>query len=673
MVSEAPHGQSPPALPEGGASGASARARTGASQKKLAEGEPEGSRAGAEPDEGALPLRLALTRGALGIELNRPERVGPLEVVEFALSLPGLRYPLDLSKGVKQFRNRRGQLQRLVLRASLVELGQWLRDRWTEVLGEPLLGVRLWKLPQASSPDPLDETARGLGVGLYSASRSLAFDLSWCPQEQAAWVLERPRGLGLDVPALAVALRALDALSAGEFRGGEPWRRRGRVLELEDVPGAVARAVLPNFGCRVPDSGGLRASRLEVREGRVELSFDSEHEPPELDREVLLALAAASQLRDADDFLARGEDERARGALLDLLGEVGTLDERSGLRAAVETLAELDVVVPGRQEAALATLEEAGGAEAMGVLGAEVLAAAGHVERAREALARAGEEEPFPPLAAQLLCRAAQLADHTALRVACLDRAVARAPHLASARWLRFEDRVRRGDVEGALADAQHLEAAAATTGARHAVCLRAGRRLADAEHREPARRLLERALRYAPDDPAARAALGRLFAALGLKSRALSLLQAALQADAARGEVVDEAEHAVLLLDLGRLLGDGLDDLPQAIARLRQVSARSPHAVEARALEATYCERLGDVAGASRAYARLREAVELGWASGERALEALTQGARFEEQRNEMAMAERHLYAALSLAPSNETLRSEYRRVAALALGAGG
>lgn len=648
MVSEAPHG----------ALGAPGPRAPLPEQRGLRTSDPgrDGLADGAPLDE-ALPLRLALSRGALGIELNRSERLGPVELRELALSLPDLRYPLDLSKGVKQFRSRRGRLQRLVLAVPLAEVASWLEDCWTEHLGEPLVAARVWALPGAPSGAP-----RGIGLGLYSASRSLAFDLSWCPQDGPRLLLERPRGVGIEGSALALALRAVDRVAAalGDETDPEPiCQRRGRSIELGEIAGGLCRRVLPVYGCRVPATEGMQAAALELREGSLELAFDVDLQSPEAPREVLLGLETAYRLRAADDRLAEGDDEGARRALLDVLVDV------PGLAVAAHALAELDVAVPGRQEAALATLEEVGGAEQTGALGAQALMSAGHVERAREALVRAGESEPFGPLAAQLLCRAAQLADHPTLRVTCLDRAVARAPQLASARWLRFEDRVRRGDIEGAVADAQHLEAAAATPSGRHGVCLRAGRRLAEGGHADVARRFLEKALRYAPDDPGARAALGRLFASLGMKSRAMTLLQSALYGGAAHHDG-DELRTAELLLDLARLLGDGLDDLPQAVGRLRQISARSPYAVEGRTLEAAYCERLGDLTGASRAYARIREAVELGWVRGSDATKALRRGAEFEERRGELAMAERHLYAALSLAPSDPDLRAAYRRVAA-------
>lgn len=611
--------------------------------------------------EDALPLRLALARGSLGIELSRLVRVGPLETTELAFSLPDLRYPLDLSKGVKQFRNRRGRLQRLVVQAALRDLGVWLEDCWRELLGEPLLGARVWTLPREQSSEPLASEVSGLGVGLYSVSRSLAFDLSWCPQEDMRFVLDRPRGVGIETSALALALRAVDAaVAAIEPRSRTvpvtTVERQGRSIVLHEPAHALCQLVLPTFGCRVPESRDVKAGRLEVREGVLELAFDVEREVPDLPRSVLLASEAAYHLRHADDLLARGEDEAARDALLQVLTEA------VGLPPAVLALADLDAGVPGRQEAALATLEEVGGAEQGGVLGAQVLVAAGRIERARDALMEAARLEPFGPLAAQLYTRAGQLAESPGQRLECWDRAVARAPQLSSARWLRFEDRVRRGDVEGALADAQHLEAAALQVAGRHEVCLRAGRRLAETGHGDVARRLLEKALRYAPDDPAARAALGRLFASLGLRARAVTLLQSALQilADS------DEVASGELLLDLGRLLAE-LEDLPQAVARLRRISARSPVAVQARCLEAEYCERMGDRAGASRAYARLREAAELGWVRGDEVVRVLRRGARFEESQGELAAAERHWQAALALAPRDETVGREYRRVAAL------
>src|SRR5262245_51838081 len=67
-------------------------------------------------------LRLAVARGTLGIELDAPFALGPLRVTNLAISLPGLRFPLDLSGGVARFRHRRGLLARLAVDAGTTEL-----------------------------------------------------------------------------------------------------------------------------------------------------------------------------------------------------------------------------------------------------------------------------------------------------------------------------------------------------------------------------------------------------------------------------------------------------------------------------------------------------------------------------------------------------------------------
>src|SRR6187399_1687512 len=66
----------------------------------------------------SVPLRLTVARGALGMELYEPLSLSAFEVSAFAFTLPGLRFPVDLSGGVAQFRHRRGELQHLVFRAT---------------------------------------------------------------------------------------------------------------------------------------------------------------------------------------------------------------------------------------------------------------------------------------------------------------------------------------------------------------------------------------------------------------------------------------------------------------------------------------------------------------------------------------------------------------------------
>ncbi len=601
--------------------------------------------------EAALPLRLAVARGSLGIELNQPKQLGPIRVTELSFALPGLRYPVDLSKGVKQFRNRRGSLQRVVLRLHPEALAAWIAERLGESLGAPVLGVRVWSLAAPGAPPT------GLGVGVFGDSWALAFDLEWYPQRSPRLLLSDARGAGLPVSAEQLALQMLDA--AVRAAGTRVFRREGRALEIVDPAGVVALSILPDLGYRVPASDAVLWGALDVKDGELVAELDADAEPATPERGAIVAMELASSCRAADDLLAEGRVDEAREAYLEVLSAA------PGHPAPARAVASIDARESDRAEGAWALLSEYGGAEIAAALAATILVRAGQREQASEVFVQAASQEPFGPLAALLLRQASELEGDARASSAHLDSAVARAPGLASVRWARFETRLRRGDYEGAVADAQFLEASARGARARHDVCLRVGRALAAAGQAPRARRFLERALRYAPDDGASCAALGRVFISLDMHARGAALLQAALRRSS------DEPADAELLIDLAHLLVDPFGDVPGAIARLRQVSSRSPLAARARALEGKLCARIGDFTGASRAYASLREAVELSWLSGEEAARGLMEGAAFEEARGEHASAERHLYAALSLRPHEVELQQEFARVAALARGA--
>jgi hypothetical protein len=87
---------------------------------------------------------------------------------------------------------------------------------------------------------------------------------------------------------------------------------------------------------------------------------------------------------------------------------------------------------------------------------------------------------------------------------------------------------------------------------------------------------------------------------------------------------------------------------------------------VEARRLEALWRSRIGDLAGASLAYARMREGVELGARTDSRAAEWLVEAALFErDARKEITAAELHLGVALRLSPHDPMIAARYREVA--------
>lgn len=585
-----------------------------------------------------VPLRLTATRGALGLELYAPIEIGPLRVDALSVSLPGLKFPIDLSGGVPKFRHRRGQLERIELALELAALEGWVSRR---------LGTALGALVRPASAWPL---ASGVGLGFVTASGALAFDLLWTPSAgDARVVLDNARAIGFELPALGVALRVLDTLGTGL---GE---RRGRRLVVRELGHRLGRWLLPAIGARAPSARGVRCGALETDARRVRVELDLTLEPPDLGQRAARALELAELALDADDALAAGEVERARQLYVTALERAPRHPELTRL------VAEIDARIAGRGEAALGLLVESLPATHAGLVGAELLSAIGDGAGARQAVEGAVRHEPFAPVAALSYCRLAELETEAYARAAALDRAVALAPGLAAVRWARFEQRLARGDAEGALADAEHLEASASGSRARHDVCRRAARRLLDAGFEAVAGRVFERALRYVPDDATATAGLARALVLAGRAARALPLLERALELGERGGRLDPDA-----LLDLAKLLAEHVGDLPQAIARARAVPASSERLVEARYLESVWRARLGDRVGATQSFARLREAIELSgspqpaWAAwlGEAADNALRVD-------HDPTAAERHLAVALRLRPDDELLASRYREAA--------
>src|SRR5690606_12121584 len=191
---------------------------------------------------------------------------------------------------------------------------------------------------------------------------------------------------------------------------------------------------------------------------------------PELAAPAARALDLASLVVDADDALTAGDVDRARA------GYVRALESAPRHPELVQLVAEIDARAGARAQAALGMLGAAVPAMHSGLVGAELLARRGDLQGAREAVEHAARHEPFAPLSALLWVRLAELERDAPARAHALDRAVAQAPGLPEARWARFSARLARGDVAGALSDAEHLEAIARGARARHDVCRTAAR-----------------------------------------------------------------------------------------------------------------------------------------------------------------------------------------------------
>ncbi len=585
------------------------------------------------------PIRLTLTRGALGLEVYEAVEVGPLKVHGLTVSLPGLAFPVDLSGGVPVFRHRRGEFECAELELGMAELERWARKSLGDAIGvsEPVRAT-FWPLPG------------GIGVGVAHGTRALAFDVLWAPVEaHARLVISDERGVGLGMPPLGPALRVMDSLL------GKVAERRGRVFRADDLAGTFARTILPALGVRAASATGVRLGGLETESDRFRVRLDRRLPPLATSGRAIRALEVAEIATQGDDHLAAGAIDAARQCY------VAALERAPRHPVLARQVAEIDAWVDGRQEAALGLLVETGPVAEAGVVGVELLAHAGDVSGALGAAEALATAEVFAPLASLMWLRLSELTLEPGERFRALDQAVARAPGQPSARWARLAARLGRGDVQGAMSDIEHLEAAAVGASARHIVCLRAGRELLAAGFLRESGKVFERALRYCPDDAEATWGLAKAFSDAGRGARAAALLERAIELGEAQERV-----PAGALVDLARVLSE-LGDIPAAIARLRQVPARVPEELEARGTEAQLRGRLGDLAGATLAFARLRELVELEPnIDGRRAASWLLEAARFEQDRQgDVMAAERHLAVALRRAPHDVELAQAYRDVA--------
>jgi tetratricopeptide (TPR) repeat protein len=595
---------------------------------EMADGQPQGS----------IPLRLSVSKAGLGLELVEPIALGFMEVEQLSMALMGLTYPLDLSGGVARFRHRRGTLERFSLAAP--------REKVVSAIAPRLRGILGTGTPSLS----LLDVQGGVTLGLVDGEKALAFDLLWAPSEaDARWVVCGARALGIEGPALAVALRAVDAIA------GAAAARAGSLVTFANAAALISRHAMPAIGARAPEARSVRFGPLETDAARLRIACDHAFAPPLLAPHVVHQLELGRIAEQADAALAEGRSDDARAAYLALF-------ERSPRDAALaRRLADLDRAAGGRAEAALSTLLETMPAVEAGFVAAELFTAVGNVEAALLAYRQTAEREAYAPLAALALLRASALLRGTDDRVALLDQAVGRAPALAATRWARFGARLALGDATGALADAEHLEAAARGAQRRHEVWRRAADALLAHGHHAKAITLYERALRYVPEHPGSLTGLARGLLAAGRTGRALTVMVRAVELAEAKGEPAHES-----VLALARALAESTSDYSHAVARLRTIPPGHPESLDARGLEGRYRAALGDVAGASIAYAALRDAIaESAPADTEQAVKWLIEAARFErETQRDVHAASRHLGAALRLAPRHAQVLALFRQV---------
>ncbi len=596
----------------------------------------------------AVALRLAIGKDGLGLELARPTPLGCLDVTELFVRLPSVRFPFDVTGGVAKFRHRRGVLDR----ASL-ELDARRAARWAEPKLRGLLGTGPCEVTLALRAFGATVTILDISSGL---PRALAFELALLAGPELTVIVHTARGANLPRPATQSAIRAVHLLF------GDRARREGAMFIIPKAAEALARAILPDAGVRAPLGDSLVLSGSGESDGVLFLAWTRAESAAASTDSATLSAEAARLLRASDDARVADDFERARKL------DVAALERAPRHAEIARRIAEVDALVGGRAEAAVATLRSVDRGASFGQLLGDLLAETGDRPGAIAALLREAEREPSGPLAALTYARAAALSTDPVDALAWLDRAVARAPRLIAIRWERAERRLAQGRLSDARADIEELEALTSGLFDRFLVLRRAAELYRARGLSHDAAFFFERALLYRPDDSEAVAGLGTALAAEGRPARGAALLARAIEhaesfelpAKAIASSAGERSSTSWMRLELARVLALHLGDKPAAIARLREIPDEAPHAIEARGLEGQLRSELGDIAGASLAFARLRERA----GREPSAVRWLLEAAAFELSHHEPVLAQAHLAVALAIAPGNADVEARYRDV---------
>ncbi|HEX7665073.1 MAG TPA: hypothetical protein VF407_11195, partial [Polyangiaceae bacterium] len=625
-----------------------ARARAAAAARTAAQAPAPPSKR----DTAAVELRLAIGPAGVGIELGKEARLGPLRVTSLSVALPTTRFPVDVSGGVSRFRHKRGTLRELSLEVDLERAKKWGAR---EVRGIVAAGTsQLWLAvaKHGASIAVADEEGKSvlaLDVAVEARGDSLAF-----------YPL-RARGVGLPAPASALAIAALEALA------GKTAVREGAAFVVESAVDSLARALLPEAGARAPETADVKWT--SIAPARDAWILHASHVGAPFEPHALAARAheTAALLRAADDALHARQYDEARHLALALLERAPRHPE------IVARIAEIDQHVGSRAESALGLVGEAERdpefASPLRWARAALLAETGDVTGAIAAFASAAEREDAPVLAARGFEAAADLSTDPIEALAWIDRAVARTPSSRRLVARRLDLRLGAGRLDEAMADAERLEAQARGAKERYRAWMDVANAYKKAGFSTHAATFFERALRFAPDDVDALSGLGHALVREGRAARGVALLARALDlADALlrKGSALPEGYWRAVV-ELAEALADAMGDRPAAVARVRSVPNDVKEAPLARLLEGRWRADLGDLAGASLAFARLRELAEEAPAGTTDLVPFLREAATFEEAaRGDVLAAHRFAALALRLAPNDPTTAADYKRIAA-------
>lgn len=544
-------------------------------------------------------LRLVDRRAFVGF----PElKLAPgVTVTEFALQIPDITFPLNLSGGAAKYQKKKldfGTLELSVDAEVIQREVRALAPKVSELDDVRLhfraghLEVQAWLRGPEKTPitfkAAFDGDGERLAVYLYDVR---LYGFSPTPASRVGAVVSE-------------AIRTSGVLPDVERRGVSGFTTRL-------LPAIVERAAVSR-GYKMPSLEQARLADAVVSSRGLRLRFASGGLPPSgpPDEELLLALEGARAFADAEELLAEGKLLEARTAYLKL----GDATEAHPF--AVERLLTLLVADPQAHELVLdiaASLARRRDRSATALWAeAVVRERRGEFARASErylalsALARRLQEEASAFFAAEAAARSSR--DHAPqLAAKALHELLGLKPdHLPSLKALaRASDQAK--DRAGAIRAYRRLAALArdATEAAEAHVHL--ARLCAETEDDVAGARLhCEAALRLAPDHPEALLQLGQLCYRSGEWLRAIKALDRLREVSMARHEV-DRVGRANLLA--GLVWETGLKQPENALLRFREAASLLPQEPEPLYLAARVADGLGKVQEAVAGY---QQAIEL-------------------------------------------------------------
>ncbi|HEY6101188.1 MAG TPA: hypothetical protein VIW03_17255, partial [Anaeromyxobacter sp.] len=610
----------------------------------------------ADPKASSAASSAAGTRSGAGFEL-RLERGGAyvrladqpiapgLRLESLTIAVPDAKFPFDVGLGAGQFRHRL---------ADLVELSVVVEPSVAEAAlaqaGLPAFGVEDLRL--AGREGFLEIAGRLSGGPPFTMKAGLLP----AGDQGLQIVFHSPRILGPSpLPAAALPHTGRSVIEAiGEER-----------MPREPLA-SLLRHVLASRGWKLPRASEVRLARADLAGGVARIGWDRGAAGPaatSADPDLLAADEGARAFREAEAHVARGDADAAREAYL-AAGSAATshpfgaerllsllaLEDRfheEALDLAGEWLARRPGFAPALATEAvvrLARREESRAARVLTVL------AQGAAARGETFTALAAAEAAFA------LPGAAREDALAAIEVAL----AVRRDHVPALRALRDVARAA-GDREGQLRASRRLVAYDPDPASKARAHAELGELLLSAD--PPGARLhLDQALRLAPDDAEALAALGRACAAAGEPLRAVRALDRLRELHLARG---DRAAAARAALEAGALWDDPLGHAENALLRFREACELGPSA-DTHARAARAAEKAGQWAEAADHHAAVLSALDLtqpdAAALAVRTRLALADVA--EKRLRDGPGAAAHLEAASALAPGDAGL---LRRLVAL------